>query len=100
MPARNKVGTQLLVSPYVKTVAQLLAIARQESTAEVYRAALEPALDTMARKSDVAQRLLLVLDGMKVDRAAALQYMIDHKLRYADLFDTDGAPRTSFPGAL
>jgi hypothetical protein len=100
MPARNKEGTQLLVSPHLKMSAQLMAIARQESTAEIYRTALEPALDVMVRKSDVAQRLLVVLDGMKVDRKSALQYMIDHRLRYADLFDADGAPRKSFPGAL
>lgn len=100
MPARNKEGTQLLVSPHLKMSAQLLAIARQESTAEIYRTALEPTLDAMVRKSDVAQRIVSVLKGMQVDQKKALQYMIDHRLRYADLFEADGSPRKSFPGAL
>lgn len=100
MPARNKEGTQLLVSPHLKMSAQLLAIARQESTAEIYRTALEPALDAMVRKNDVAQRILVVLDSMGVDRKTALQYMIDHRLRYSDLFDGNGASRKVFPGAL
>jgi hypothetical protein len=41
MPASNKVGTQLLVSPHLRDRARALAIVRQESVAEVYRAALE-----------------------------------------------------------
>lgn len=100
MPAVNKEGTQLLVSPHVKITAQALAIARQESTAEVYRVALEPALSDMLRHNDTAQRLLQVLDGMKVDQGRALQAMIAQKIRYADLFLADGSPRARFPGRI
>lgn len=41
MPATNKVGTQLLLSPNTRDRARALAIVRKERVAEVYRAALE-----------------------------------------------------------
>lgn len=41
MPAVNKVGAQLLLSPHTRDRARALAILRREALAEVYRAALE-----------------------------------------------------------
>lgn len=102
MPASNKVGTQLLVSPHIKARAQALAIVRQETVAEVYRIALEggglPHMERAARAA--LDRLTAALAGQRVDELRALQAMIDQKIRMEDLFLPDGSPRARFPGRL
>jgi len=100
MAAVNKVGTQLLVSPFMRNTARALAIAREESTAEVYRAALEPALNAMLKSNGTAQDLLVVLAQMGVDQERALEAMIEQKIRYSDLFTAEGPPKKYFPGKL
>lgn len=40
---KNKVGTQLLLSPHTRDRARVLAVIRQERMAEIYRSALEGA---------------------------------------------------------
>lgn len=102
MPARNKVGTQLLVSPHIKARAQALALIRHESVAEIYRTALEgaglPALESVhAVELDALEA---ALDAQKVDKVRALDAMTVQKLTYADLMLADGRPRVRFPGKI
>lgn len=100
-PQANKVGTQLLVSPHIKERGQALALVRQESVAEIWRIAVEawlPQLETA--HAGVLNQLYGVLDYQKVDRAKALQAMIEQKIRFGDLFLPDGSPRARFPGRL
>lgn len=105
MAASNKVGTQLLVSPSTKARGQALALVRQESTAEVWRAAIEAILPRLEGKHGGAlQELTNAFAVMGIvteaQRVAALQAMIDQKIRFGDLFLSDGSPRTVFPGTL
>lgn len=102
MPATNKVGTQLLVSPHIRARAQALALVRQESVAEVYRIALEGAgLQAMEQAHHAALRdLTLVLDaigGVGKDHTALLDQITRTKMTYGDLFTEDGRPRTDLP---
>ena len=102
MPATNKVGTQLLVSPHIRARAQALALVRQESVAEVYRVALEGAgLQAMeaahhAALSDL-KIVLDAIDGIGKDHTALLDQITRAKMSYADLFSEDGRPRTKLP---
>lgn len=99
--SRNKVGTQLLISPHIKTRGQGLAIVRQEAVAEIWRVLVEAQLPHVESAHHSAlQDLYGALDHMKVDHAKALQAMIEQKIRYADLFLADGSPRARFPGKL
>ena len=107
LPATNKVGTQLLVSPHIKQRAQALAVVRQESVAEVYRVALEggglPALERA--HAGALQELAAALEHMKVNRGEALDIMLSSKIRLDDLFEEDqpgGArqPRDRFPAGV
>lgn len=107
MPATNKVGTQLLVSPHIKQRAQALAVVRQESVAEVYRVALEggglPALERA--HAGALQELTAALEHMKVNRGDALEIMLSSKIRLDDLYEWDqsGAmrqPRDRFPAGV
>jgi hypothetical protein len=102
MPASNKVGTQLLLSPHVKTRGQALAVVRQESVAEIWRIAIEGgglAQLEMAHTGALAH-LQAAFDRQRVDKEGALQAMIDQRIRYADLFLPDGTPRSRFPGTI
>ncbi len=104
MAATNKVGTQLLVSPHIKARGQALAIVRGESTAEVWRAAVENALPRLERShagalTDLTEALAALGIVTDAQRHTALQAMIDERIRYADLFQ-DGAPRAEFPGTI
>jgi hypothetical protein len=100
MPATNKVGTQLLVSPHIKARAQALALIRHETVAEVYRIALEggglPHME--AAHVNQLQELYAVLAGMGVDTVEALDIMTRQKMILGDLFLADGKPRARFPG--
>lgn len=105
MAASNKVGTQLLVSPNIKARGQALALVRQESTAEVWRAGIEAILPRLeSRHSGALVELNNAFIAMGIvteaQRVAALQAMIDQKIRFGDLFLSDGSPRTVFPGTL
>lgn len=101
MPAVNKVGTQLLVSPHIRARAQALAIVRQESVAEIYRVALEGAgLPGMERAHASSLALLNeALDKIEgqIDRRELLNVLIDSKIRYADLFDATGRALVKLP---
>lgn len=99
MPATNKVGTQLLVSPHIRARAQALALVRQESVAEVYRIALEGAgLQAMEQAHHAALRdldeALVAIGG---ERVANLDFITQKKISYADLFDGDGRPLGHLP---
>lgn len=148
MPASNKVGTQLLVSPFIRDTARGLALVRQESVAEIWRAALEPALEKAAAETPVLteiyqsirpaidavvrdvtreygstaevyrealepavetlrerhapalHRLHEALDSMGVERSAGLAAMIRQRIRYGDLFEPNGQPKSHFPGTV
>lgn len=99
MPASNKVGTQLLVSPHLRDRARALAIIRQESVAEVWRAALEGAgLPGLEQDHEHELGWLgLAFAAMRVDRAWALEDMLSRRLRLADLRTPDGTPRRFYP---
>jgi hypothetical protein len=92
MPAQNKVGTQLLVSPHVKARGQALALVRQESVAEVWRVALEGAGLPGMEKSHAPMLVILnhALDEMGGDRVALLEEITRQKLAMRDLFDDEG----------
>ena len=103
MPATNKVGTQLLVSPHVRADVQALALVRQESVAEVYRVALEGGgLPKLKRDHAGA---LLALDALLTeigpDRVAALEVITRMKIRTGDLQDAGarGRVRLALNGA-
>jgi hypothetical protein len=102
MPASNKVGTQLLVSPHIRARAQALAIVRHESVAEVYRIALEggglPHMEAAHRGQ--LERLTAILQGQGADEVDALDAMTRQKMIYSDLLLADGSPRSRFPGKL
>lgn len=99
MPAVNKVGTQLLVSPHIRARAQALALVRQETVANIYRVALEGGgLGHMERAHRAElERLNAVLDGIGDDRNAILDQITWQRLSFADLFDADGQPLTVLP---
>src|SRR3954466_9702600 len=70
MPATNKTGTQLLLSPHVKTRGQALAVVRQEAVAEVWRILIEQALPGMeSTHAGQLADLHEALDSMKVEYA-------------------------------
>lgn len=99
MPATNKVGTQLLVSPHIRARAQALALVRQESVAEVWRRAVEgfglPGMER-AHAAQLAEldEALRTLGG---DRTEMLDRITRAKMTYGDLFDAKGRPRTKLP---
>lgn len=98
---RKKAATQLLISPHTKAELQALAVVRQESVAEVSRGIIEAYLPVIGRKHEAQLRHLdLAFSVMRVEPAAALQAMIDQKIRYADLFDDRGVPKHVFPGKI
>lgn len=102
MPATNKVGTQLLVSPHIRARAQALALVRQESVAEVWRRAVEgfglPGMER-ANRAELAE-LDKALEAIGGDRVATLDYLTANKFSYGDLFYANGAPRKSLPAPL
>jgi hypothetical protein len=99
MPAVNKVQTQLLVSPHIRTRVQALAIVRQEAAAEVYRILIEAQLPAMERgHAEAIGELHRALTYQKVHFADALDTMISQKVKYEDLWLPDGSPRARFPG--
>lgn len=100
MPAVNKVGTQLLMSPHVRDKARALALVRQEAVAEVYRPILESGLERMYARTPMVTELEKALDRMGVDRSKALEAMLTQKIRFADLFEADGEPKSVFPGSI
>lgn len=102
MPATNKVGTQLLVSPHIRARAQALALVRQESVAEVYRIALEGGgLQSMEQAHHAALRdLELALDaigGVGKDHTELIDQITRAKMSYGDLFGPNGEVRTKLP---
>lgn len=88
MPASNKVGTQLLVSPHLRDRARALAIVRHESVAEVWRAALEgPGLPGLEQQhADGLETLNTALRSMKMEKEWALSDMIKRRLWLSDLY--------------
>lgn len=98
MPASNKVGTQLLVSPHLRDRARALAIIRHESVAEVWRAALEgPGLPGLEQQhADDLSSLHVALNVMKVEKNWALGDMLKRRLRVEELYLSDG-PMTDYP---
>lgn len=101
MPATNKVGTQLLVSPHVKVRGQALAVVRQEAVAEVWRILIEQALPGMERThAGQLGELRKAFEHMGVDFERGIDAMLRHKIKYADLFEADGRPRDRFPVGL
>jgi hypothetical protein len=100
MPATNKVGTQLLMSPHVRDKARALAIVRQEAVAEVYRPVLESGLERLYAKTPVVFELEKALERMGVDYSKGLEAMLTQRIRFADLFDADGEPKSVFPGTI
>lgn len=80
MPENTKVGTQLLISPELRDRARALAIVRQESVAEVWRAALEgPGIPTLeTRHAEALEELERKLAGRAVtlSRSDALVKML------------------------
>lgn len=99
MPATNKVGTQLLVSPHIRARAQALALVRQEAVAEVYRVALEGAGLASLESAHYAalQDLEKALTNIGGDRVDTLDFITRNKFRYADLFDASGRPMSRLP---
>jgi len=100
VPATNKVGTQLLVSPHIKARAQALALVRQEAVAEIYRIALEGAgLQSMeAAHHNALHHLDKALDAIGGDRVILLDTITRKKISYADLFDGEtGKPLGRLP---
>lgn len=99
----NKKGTQLLVSPHMLDRARALAIVRQESVAEVWRAALEGGgLDALEDQQSVTlTRLKTALEAMKVNYSEALEIMTKEKYRLADLYNASDwkSPRRRAPWA-
>jgi hypothetical protein len=91
VPATNKVGTQLLLSPNTRDRARALAIVRKERVAEIYRAALEGAgLKGLERQH---ARELEALDEAiaetNTDKAAVLTLMIRNHWTPAMLDSTE-----------
>ena len=101
MPAVNKVGTQLLVSPHVKTRAQALSVVRDETVAEVFRTALEGAglTDLERRSAGALADLRIVLMGMAMPYEKGVAEMCEAKprIRFGELFDRKGEPLHRFP---
>lgn len=102
MPAVNKVGTQLLVSPHIRARAQALALVRQETVANIYRVALEGGgLAHMERGHRAElEALNSVLDALPEDRMTLLDQIFAQKLNMRDLFDAEGWPITKLPERL
>lgn len=103
MPAVNKVGTQLLVSPHTLDRARALAIVRHEQVAEIWRAALDDGgLNGLERQhAEGISRLHAALNVQKVDKTRAFAAMLRGKLRVEDLYVTDGSrPKRFFPVPL
>jgi hypothetical protein len=100
----NKAGTQLLVSPHIKTRAQALAVVRDEAVAEIYRVALEGGgLQALERAhAEELDWLRSIFEGMGIDYPRAVNAMLANvpRIRYADLWTADGRPRVRFPGRL
>lgn len=85
MPATNKVGTQLLVSPHLRDRARALAIVRHERVAEVWRAAIEgKGLAGLERThAEELSRLHAVLNqfGALDPKAASKEEMLEGSVR-------------------
>lgn len=98
MPAVNKVGTQLLVSPWVRADGQALALVRQEAVAEIWRNLIEAQLPHMksAHYGQLTEldKALMAIGGDRID---TLDFITRSKLRYSDLFDADGRPVHQLP---
>lgn len=104
MALTNKIETQLLVPPHIRTRAQALAVVRDETLAEVYRRALEGAGLPGLERAHAAQlhTLTVVLFGMGIPPEKGVGEMLAAKprIRYADLFmggDIYGTPLERFP---
>jgi hypothetical protein len=97
MPAVNKVGTQLLMSPHEKARGQALAAVRQESVAEIWRFLIRQALPGMERAhAGQLEDLRKAFEHMGVDFETGVEAMLKNKIKFADLFE-EGRPRDRFP---
>lgn len=102
-----KMAQQVLLSPPEKTNVMLLAVARQESQAEVVRTLIAASQQILLKSNGVAiAELLEAFEVMKVEPFEALTEMLAVKLRadgirrpltLADLRLTDGSWRKRFP---
>lgn len=98
MPATNKVGTQLLVSPWVRADGQALALVRQEAVAEIWRNLIEAQLPLMkSAHYGALTELDRALTNIGGDRIDTLDFITRNKFRYADLFDASGRPMSRLP---
>ncbi len=81
MPATNKVGTQLLVSPHMRDRARALAVIRRESVAEIYRTVLDRYLNFMEQEHAAEiSALYAEIDRRGLDRGRALEHLINKRI--------------------
>lgn len=90
MSPMKKAGLQLLVSPHVKTRAQALALVRNESQAEILRAALEgDGLTGLERQHEQSvRRLGARVEALGFEQGAAYDLMLKSRLTYSWIMST------------